>query len=223
MSGSNSTDVSEFEKTRSSSRKVYTGFGTEKRKISELCQYCPNDDCPGCYQKNSKHACVTMKKWRNNELDLVEAIRRKRNQNERHEQTDEFREWVFEQVMRERLGYDWEKQANHQMKKNAETFASRVAKGKDPYNSDEGLALHIPDSLAREISKRQPELDPPVSAGEVYEVEVIDKGKEGDGLAKISGFVVFVEDAEVGDELKVEITEVKENVGFAKPRNEVST
>jgi predicted RNA-binding protein with TRAM domain len=216
MSG---TDASEFEKVRSSERLVPTGFGnSERRKISELCQYCPNEDCPGCYQKNSKHACVTMKKWRNNQLDLVEAIRRKRNQNDRHEKTDEFREWVFEQVMREQLGYDWEEKADYSMKKDAGTFASRVAKGDDPYKADEGLWVHIPDSLARKISERQPDLDPPVSVGETYEVEIVDVGKEGDGLAKVSGFVVFVEDAEVGDELKIEITDVGDSVGFAEPK-----
>ncbi len=57
---------------------------------------------------------------------------------------------------------------------------------------------------------------PPVSEGEVRDVTIETLGDKGDGIAKIErGYVVIVPDAELGDEVTVEITSVRENVSFA--------
>ncbi len=57
---------------------------------------------------------------------------------------------------------------------------------------------------------------PPVSEGEVRDVTIETLGDQGDGIAKIErGYVVIVPDAELGDEVTVEITSVRENVSFA--------
>ena len=48
----------------------------------------------------------------------------------------------------------------------------------------------------------------PVEEGKVYEVKIEDMGREGDGLARIENFVVFVAGAKVGDTVKVRITKV---------------
>ncbi|SMO66914.1 TRAM domain-containing protein [Halorubrum cibi] len=57
---------------------------------------------------------------------------------------------------------------------------------------------------------------PPVEEGEVREVTIETLGDKGDGIAKIErGYVVIVPDAELGDEITVEITSVRENVSFA--------
>jgi predicted RNA-binding protein with TRAM domain len=41
-------------------------------------------------------------------------------------------------------------------------------------------------------------------------------GDKGDGIAKIErGYVIIVPDAELGDEVTVEITSVRDNVSFA--------
>ncbi len=57
---------------------------------------------------------------------------------------------------------------------------------------------------------------PPVEEGEVREVTIETLGDKGDGIAKIErGYVVIVPDAELGDEVTVEITSVRENVSFA--------
>lgn len=58
---------------------------------------------------------------------------------------------------------------------------------------------------------------PPVSEGEVLDLEVEDVGDQGDGLARVGpGYVVFVPDARVGDRPTVRITTVRENVAFAE-------
>ncbi|GAB3419048.1 TRAM domain-containing protein [Haloparvum alkalitolerans] len=58
---------------------------------------------------------------------------------------------------------------------------------------------------------------PPVSEGEVREVTIETLGDQGDGIAKIErGYVVIVPDADLGDEVTVEITAVRENVSFAE-------
>jgi len=49
----------------------------------------------------------------------------------------------------------------------------------------------------------------PIDVGDTYDVEIEDTGKEGDGIARIENFVVFVPDAEVGEEVEIEIKTVK--------------
>jgi predicted RNA-binding protein with TRAM domain len=56
------------------------------------------------------------------------------------------------------------------------------------------------------------EPQPPVDVGEMRYVEVEDIGKQGDGIARVErGYVIIVPGAEVGERVKVEITEVKSN------------
>ncbi len=56
------------------------------------------------------------------------------------------------------------------------------------------------------------EPQPPVEPGEIRYVEIEDIGKQGDGIARVErGYVIIVPDAEIGERVKVEITEVKSN------------
>ena len=56
------------------------------------------------------------------------------------------------------------------------------------------------------------EPQPPVEGGEIRYVEIEDIGKQGDGIARVErGYVIIVPGADVGDRVKVEITEVKSN------------
>jgi predicted RNA-binding protein with TRAM domain len=56
------------------------------------------------------------------------------------------------------------------------------------------------------------EPQPPVEPGEIRYVEIEDIGKQGDGIARVErGYVIIVPDAEVGERVKIEITEVKSN------------
>ena len=64
------------------------------------------------------------------------------------------------------------------------------------------------------VAKRR--LTAPVRAGDRVQVTVEDIGSEGDGVAKVSGFTLFVPDTEAGDTVTVEVTEVKPRFGFAE-------
>ncbi|MFB6083215.1 MAG: TRAM domain-containing protein [Halorientalis sp.] len=56
------------------------------------------------------------------------------------------------------------------------------------------------------------EPQPPVEAGEIRYVEIEDIGKQGDGIARVErGYVIIVPGAEIGERVKVEVTEVKSN------------
>jgi predicted RNA-binding protein with TRAM domain len=56
------------------------------------------------------------------------------------------------------------------------------------------------------------EPQPPVETGEIRYVEIEDIGKQGDGIARVErGYVIIVPGAEVGERVKIEITEVKSN------------
>ena len=56
----------------------------------------------------------------------------------------------------------------------------------------------------------------PVKEGEVYEVVIQSLGEKGDGIAKVKGFVLFVPKVKKGDFVKIKITKVLKNVGFAE-------
>jgi predicted RNA-binding protein with TRAM domain len=56
------------------------------------------------------------------------------------------------------------------------------------------------------------EPQPPVERGETRYVEIEDIGKQGDGIARVErGYVIIVPGADVGERVKVEVTEVKSN------------
>ena len=47
-------------------------------------------------------------------------------------------------------------------------------------------------------------------------VEITDEGREGDGIARVEGFTVFVADADVGEEVEIRIEDVKPRFAFAE-------
>ena len=61
-------------------------------------------------------------------------------------------------------------------------------------------------------SEPSDEPQPPVEEGEIRYVEIEDLGKQGDGIARVErGYVIIVPGGEVGERVKVEISEVKSN------------
>lgn len=64
---------------------------------------------------------------------------------------------------------------------------------------------------------------PPVEEGDVRSVTIDTLGDQGDGLAKVErGFIVIVPGTRPGDQVDVEITDVKETVAFAEPISEAT-
>jgi len=49
----------------------------------------------------------------------------------------------------------------------------------------------------------------PVAVGDVIDVSIEAEGGQGDGIAKVENFVVFVKGAKTGERCKVKITDVK--------------
>ena len=65
-------------------------------------------------------------------------------------------------------------------------------------------------------SQREPQ-EPPVEEGETREVEIEDIGEQGDGITRVErGFVVIVPDTKESERVKIEITDVRQNVAFAE-------
>ncbi|MCH7660982.1 MAG: TRAM domain-containing protein [Euryarchaeota archaeon] len=56
------------------------------------------------------------------------------------------------------------------------------------------------------------EPQPPVEEGEIRYVEIEDIGKQGDGIARVErGYVIIVPGTEIGEQVKVEVSQVKSN------------
>ena len=66
------------------------------------------------------------------------------------------------------------------------------------------------ETESRDTAPSEPQ--PPVEIGETRYVEIEDIGKQGDGIARVErGYVIIVPGAEVGERVKIEVTEVKSN------------
>ena len=89
-----------------------------------------------------------------------------------------------------------------------ETDYSFVATARPPATRDASSEVYL-------VCKGR--LTAPVSVGEQLTVEIIDTGSEGDGIAKVDGFTIFVDSVEAGDEVTIEITDVKPRFAFASP------
>ena len=59
-------------------------------------------------------------------------------------------------------------------------------------------------------------LTAPVREGDRLEVEIVDTGTEGDGVAKVENYTLFVAGTEKGETVEVRVTEVKPRFGFAE-------
>lgn len=59
--------------------------------------------------------------------------------------------------------------------------------------------------------------EPPVEEGETRTVDIEGIGEQGDGIARVErGYVIIVPDTEKGERVTIEITDVRETVGFAE-------
>ena len=59
-------------------------------------------------------------------------------------------------------------------------------------------------------------MDIPVNKNEEYIVDIIDNGYEGEGIAKIEGFTIFINGAIKGEKCKILILKVTSSHAFAK-------
>jgi 23S rRNA (uridine2552-2'-O)-methyltransferase len=84
----------------------------------------------------------------------------------------------------------------------------------------EDVATYTPDASRDESSEVYViglgRVDAPVSEGDVFEAEVVGEGDEGDGIVRVDGYVLFVEDAREGETIEVRVTELKPRFGFAE-------
>ncbi|MCQ1535986.1 TRAM domain-containing protein [Methanosarcina sp. KYL-1] len=62
---------------------------------------------------------------------------------------------------------------------------------------------------------KQDNVSVPVEEGEVYDVTIQDIARQGDGIARIEGFVVFVPNTSVGDEVQIKVERVLPKFAFA--------
>jgi len=56
----------------------------------------------------------------------------------------------------------------------------------------------------------------PVKVGEEYDVDIIETGSKGDGIAKINNFVIFVPGSKKGDKKHIRIVKVARRFAIAE-------
>jgi predicted RNA-binding protein with TRAM domain len=55
-----------------------------------------------------------------------------------------------------------------------------------------------------------------LAEGEIIKVRIEDVGKQGDGIARVQGLVIFVAGAKPGDEVDVKVVRLGKNCAFAE-------
>ncbi len=66
------------------------------------------------------------------------------------------------------------------------------------------------------MSGERRDISSPLNVGDSYDVSIEDVGREGDGIARVEGFVVFVPNTKKGDNVKIRISKVSRRVGFGE-------
>ncbi len=66
------------------------------------------------------------------------------------------------------------------------------------------------------------EIPKPVAVGDEVEVTIESVGGQGDGIAKVSGFVVFVKGAKKDEHIKIKITDLKRTYALGEKVGEAS-
>ena len=65
----------------------------------------------------------------------------------------------------------------------------------------------------------------PVEVGKVYEVDIQEMSRRGEGIARIQGLVIFVPNAKQGEHVKIKVTRISsrfaeaEVIGEGKPQS----
>lgn len=82
--------------------------------------------------------------------------------------------------------------------------------------NETGSTTEEPESTSQQDSQsHHPE--PPVEEGDHRDVKIENLGEQGDGIAKIDrGYVLIIPDTDVGEQVTVEINQVRDNVSFAE-------
>lgn len=89
--------------------------------------------------------------------------------------------------------------------------------------SEEGTSTSEDRSSAGADASDPGRPEPPVEEGETRTVEIEDIGSQGDGITRVErGYVIIVPDTERGERVRIEITDVQENVAFAEVTERLS-
>jgi 23S rRNA (uridine2552-2'-O)-methyltransferase len=107
-------------------------------------------------------------------------------------------------------------------------FAAKVFDGQDLADFQEELAgefeyvRQVRPDASRDSSSElylvaKGYLTAPVREGDQVEVDIVDEGREGDGIAKIEGYTLFVSGVSEGETVMVRVDDVKPTYGFAQP------
>jgi len=105
-------------------------------------------------------------------------------------------------------------------------FVVKVFDGRDLANLENDIEVEFeyvrqmrPDASRQESSElylvARNRLTGPVRAGDELDVEIVDVGEEGDGIARVEGFTIFVSGTDVGQQVRIQVEDVKPQFAFA--------
>ena len=103
-----------------------------------------------------------------------------------------------------------------------QTYRAAVVQTASPKREAQTQNKERPDSTAKHSedhsqNHEQTNRELPVEKGEQRTVDIESLGDQGDGITRVErGYVVIVPDTEPNERVRIEITDVSKNVGFAE-------
>jgi predicted RNA-binding protein with TRAM domain len=55
----------------------------------------------------------------------------------------------------------------------------------------------------------------PVEVGKEYDVDVTEISRQGDGIARVQGFIIFVKNGKIGQKVKIQVNQVGSRFAIA--------
>ena len=55
----------------------------------------------------------------------------------------------------------------------------------------------------------------PVQVGKEYDVDVTEISRQGDGIARVQGFIIFVKNGKIGQKVKIQVNQVGSRFAIA--------
>jgi predicted RNA-binding protein with TRAM domain len=94
------------------------------------------------------------------------------------------------------------------------SYVNRYEKGSTYAQVEKDRAANA-GGKSREDSRSESMRRKPVELGKEYDVEIVEKSRREDGIARIDNFVIFVRKGKVGEKARIKIESVSQNFAIA--------
>ena len=95
------------------------------------------------------------------------------------------------------------------------SYVNRYERGSSYPQREEDRATNAGGRSREDIRRRESARPKAVELGKEYDVEITEKSRREDGIARVDNFVIFVRKGKVGEKVRIKIESISENYAIA--------